>query len=418
MLHKQVSPHTLGFARIWVFGLWLWKIWPDGFHHLSMLPVESFHPVGVLWFMPSAWHGFFLSMPFLLGLKGTLLLLLALVVLGVRPYQGLAVASCLLLTVYNSMVQSFGPVSHGDVPLLLAAFVLAAFPAADAFSMQRHPDRFASPETYQAAMVLITLIFTLTYSWIGIRRVAASAPGIFTDGTILRYMLLRSFEDGPYQTDVGLKVLRQPVLATSLEVGFVVTTIVEILAPLVLFNRTFRFIWLAIIIPFHFMTRSLMKIFFFWNLMMMPVFLFDLEWLFAPRRPRDQSHPVLFFDGECGLCNRFVKWLMAADCYDIFRFAPFEGETARAHGIKLVDKPDEWSLALADEAGTHHASAAALRAIGRLGAGWNAASLFLCVPCGLREMVYRWVARNRYRWFGKVQSCALLTPAQRARVLP
>ena len=64
------------------------------------------------------------------------------------------------------------------------------------------------------------------------------------------------------------------------------------------------------------------------------------------------------------------------------------------------------------------ASDATLRAIGRLGAGWNAASLLLRLPHGMRDRIYRWVARNRYRWFGKVPVCALFSEFERRRLLP
>jgi len=419
MLHKNVSPQTLGFVRIWIFALWMWHVWRDPFHLLSQIPIESFAPHGLLRLLPSSLHAHLLSLPFLWGLKGALLVLLGLLILGLRPYHLLAIVTSILLTLYAGMLQGFGPVSHGDLPLLLSAYVLAAFPASDGFSLRGRRVRFASPEVYRAAMMSLTLVFTLNYAGIGIHRLVSGGLGIFTDSSILRSILLRSLEDGTNQTTAGLWAVRQPAVCMILQAGFVVVTIFEALSPFVLFNRRFRFMWLAILVPFHFMTRELMKIFFFWNVMLMPVILLDLDRLLAPRLPRGAEHPVLFFDGECGLCNRFVRWVMAADLSGIFRFAPLQGETARAHGVKPVaNLPDEWSLALTDEAGTHHASDATLRVIGRLGAGWNAASLLLWVPHWLRERVYRWVAQNRYRWFGKVPACALLSETERSRLLP
>lgn len=70
-----------------------------------------------------------------------------------------------------------------------------------------------------------------------------------------------------------------------------------------------------------------------------------------------------------------------------------------------------------DEEGVHYRSDAALRSVARLGGVWRAAGALLWVPKGLRDGVYRWVARNRIRWFGRVESCALLSGADRDRLL-
>lgn len=127
--------------------------------------------------------------------------------------------------------------------------------------------------------------------------------------------------------------------------------------------------------------------------------------------------PVLFFDGECGLCNRTVRWLMARDRRRVLRFAPLQGKLA---ALKLPAFPagfEEGSVVLWDEAGVHYRSDATLRAVARLGGVWRAAGALLWVPKMLRDRVYRWVARNRIHWFGRVESCALLSAADRDRLL-
>lgn len=127
--------------------------------------------------------------------------------------------------------------------------------------------------------------------------------------------------------------------------------------------------------------------------------------------------PVLFFDGECGLCNRTVRWLLARDRRRVLRFAPLQGKLAE---LKLPASPagfEEGSVVLWDEEGVHYRSDAALRTVARLGGVWRAASALLWVPKRLRDRVYRRVARNRIRWFGRVDSCVLLSAADRDRLL-
>ena len=126
---------------------------------------------------------------------------------------------------------------------------------------------------------------------------------------------------------------------------------------------------------------------------------------------------IIFFDGVCGLCNRFVDRLLAADARGAFRFAALQGTTAK----QLL--PDGMAAALESvvylrDGVILQRSDAALRALIDLG-GWRKGySLLLIVPRFIRDAVYAWVARNRYKWFGKHDTCRLPTPEERERFLP
>lgn len=122
---------------------------------------------------------------------------------------------------------------------------------------------------------------------------------------------------------------------------------------------------------------------------------------------------ILFFDGVCNLCNGFVDFLVRRDKQAVLKFAPLEGETARARGVAVKE-----SVVLLDGDEIHLASDAALRTLAALGGPWRAATWLMAIPRPVREAVYRFVARNRYRWFGKRDSCRLPTPEERARFLP
>ena len=130
------------------------------------------------------------------------------------------------------------------------------------------------------------------------------------------------------------------------------------------------------------------------------------------------GHPVLFFDGVCGFCNAAVDWLIARDPAGVLRFAPLQGETA----AKLLPDSDREcldSLVLLDGAGRSRRSRAAVRALGRLGGRWRAASWALwLIPGPLRDAGYRLISKLRYLIRGKKETCRLPTAEERGRFLP
>ena len=123
--------------------------------------------------------------------------------------------------------------------------------------------------------------------------------------------------------------------------------------------------------------------------------------------------PVIYFDGYCGLCNGFVDFVLARDRARRFRFAPLQGTTARARFGDPGDV-DPTTILLEEEGTVFERSTAALRIIAALGGIWRLAGLLRLVPRFIRDAVYDWVARNRYGWFGKRDTCRLPSPEERA----
>ena len=130
------------------------------------------------------------------------------------------------------------------------------------------------------------------------------------------------------------------------------------------------------------------------------------------------QHPIIFFDGVCTMCNGFVSLILRVDSRSLFRFAPLQGETARKLLPPLSDDPKEWSMVYVDEQGVHDKSDASLQVYRRLGGFWWVLSLARLVPRWIRNPIYRIVARNRYRWFGKQGSCRVPKPEEKACFLP
>ena len=130
---------------------------------------------------------------------------------------------------------------------------------------------------------------------------------------------------------------------------------------------------------------------------------------------------ILLFDGVCNLCNAWVRFVIRHDPAPArFRFAALQSEAgqallrARAHSDR-AEALD--SLVLVEGNRLFIRSSAALRVFGKLGLPWSLLRVFLLVPLPLRDACYRWVARNRYRWFGRRETCMLPDVELRSRFL-
>lgn len=127
--------------------------------------------------------------------------------------------------------------------------------------------------------------------------------------------------------------------------------------------------------------------------------------------------PVAFFDGVCNLCNASVNFLLERDRRALLRFAPLQGATFAALARDHPELAGIDSFVLWDGARVHTRSSAALRAGMMLGWPWRLGGALLAVPRPLRDLAYDFIARRRYRWFGRRDSCRMPTPELRARFL-
>jgi predicted DCC family thiol-disulfide oxidoreductase YuxK len=136
-----------------------------------------------------------------------------------------------------------------------------------------------------------------------------------------------------------------------------------------------------------------------------------------------ESNPIVLYDGVCGLCNRLVQFLLKRDTHDRFRFASLQSEFAgnllSRHGadphdldtvyvVKGNDQPQESLLARSD---------AVLYMLDQLGGVWRLAAVGRVFPKPIRDAAYKVVALNRYRVFGKHESCMLPAPQHRQKFL-
>lgn len=134
------------------------------------------------------------------------------------------------------------------------------------------------------------------------------------------------------------------------------------------------------------------------------------------------SHPqsIILFDGICNLCNTSVQFVIKRDKKEQFQFAALQGEfgqkTLERYTIEASGKAMD-SFILLENDQLYTQSTAALRVARRLSGGWKLLYAFIIVPRFIRDGVYKFIARNRYRWFGKKDSCMIPSPALKARFL-
>lgn len=128
---------------------------------------------------------------------------------------------------------------------------------------------------------------------------------------------------------------------------------------------------------------------------------------------------IVLFDGVCNLCNRSIQFIIKRDNKDEFRFATLQGKLGqrlvqeRNIDIKKVD-----SILLIEPGLAYYTKSSAALKIGiSFGGAWKILNVLNLIPSKLRDIVYDWVARNRYSWYGKKNACMIPTPEVKDKFL-
>lgn len=126
---------------------------------------------------------------------------------------------------------------------------------------------------------------------------------------------------------------------------------------------------------------------------------------------------IILFDGECNFCNRSVQFILKRDKKEYFSFASRQSEIGKqvCKAYQINDSVD--SLILIENNHAYIQSTAALRICLHLKGAWKALYAFMFIPPFVRNQVYQWIAKNRYRLFGKADTCFIPPPHIRKRFL-
>jgi len=130
------------------------------------------------------------------------------------------------------------------------------------------------------------------------------------------------------------------------------------------------------------------------------------------------KHKIILFDGVCNLCNASVNFVIKRDKNDIFRFAALQSVFGKELALKFSIDPNETdSIILIDVDKCYVKSTAALHIAKSLSGGYPLLFCFIIIPNFIRNWIYDFVAKNRYKWYGKKESCMIPTPELEGKFL-
>ncbi len=133
----------------------------------------------------------------------------------------------------------------------------------------------------------------------------------------------------------------------------------------------------------------------------------------------ENTKKIILFDGVCNLCSNTVQFIVKRDTKDVFRFVALQSEI----GQKLtkergIDTSQVDSIIVIEPGVAYYIKSDAAIEISReIGGAWSVLALFKWVPTRIRNIVYDFVARNRYTWYGKKETCMIPTPELKAKFL-
>ena len=130
------------------------------------------------------------------------------------------------------------------------------------------------------------------------------------------------------------------------------------------------------------------------------------------------DNPIILFDGVCNFCNYWVTFAIKRDRKNKLKFTPLQGQTAKQLLPKFHINPSSLSSVIfIDNGKAYTQSSAAIQICKHLDGGWKLFYALIIIPKFMRDGLYNIIARNRYKWFGKKESCMIPTPELKERFL-
>jgi len=273
------------------------------------------------------------------------------------------------------------------------------------------PLAFAKNQSHQKWQMPL---FIFIGAWV-LMSIAYLVSGIykFQSSTWRDGSAILNLAENPFARDWWLRdwFLDFPELIIKLK-AWTILTLEIIFLPLAIFKTTRKWIWL-LLVGMHLGMLLLVDfsdISMGWFLI--HAFTFDGRWL----KPKPKQSGVVFFDGVCSVCNGFVDFLISNDTNDSLQYAALQGEAAQEQ-LPPSDLKNVSTIIYKSEDKIYKESDAALKAIASIGGIWKLAIIFRLVPRFIRDNIYRYIARNRYNWFGKKDVCRMPTPEERNKIL-
>jgi len=133
----------------------------------------------------------------------------------------------------------------------------------------------------------------------------------------------------------------------------------------------------------------------------------------------ENGKKIILFDGVCNLCNSSIQFVIKHDTEDVFRYAALQSEIGQQlTSERGIDTSTVDSIVLIDPGVAYYTKSDAALEIGKDLKGYQTLSRFFKLfPAGFRNVIYDFVARNRYKWYGKQDACMIPTPELKAKFL-
>lgn len=126
----------------------------------------------------------------------------------------------------------------------------------------------------------------------------------------------------------------------------------------------------------------------------------------------EYEHSIILFDGVCNLCSSSVQLIIRNDPKQYFRFASQQSDIGKELFAEYnINSATTNSLILIDQGKIYQKSTGALKIAKQLSNGWSLMYVFILVPAFIRNLIYDFIASNRYKWFGKKEACWVPTSA-------
>ncbi len=282
-----------------------------------------------------------------------------------------------------------------SIPYVGLLLILSSLvPVHEPLSFGERDREWAMPRwVYRAAWVLMAL----GYGFSGLTKLPSVS---WRDGSAMKSLLMNPLARPGWIRDIMLEL--PDGILSLLTWG---TLAVEILfVPLALWSRSRPWIWtamfgmhLGILCVLDFADLSL-------GMLMIHLFTFDPQWL-APKT-KGAEQVVLHFDGECLMCSNFIRFVAQEDAAELIKFRALTPSESAPESM-LLERGGE----------RLQRSAAFVAVMEALGGHWRLLGMMIrCLPRGLRDWGYEFVAARRYRWFGKAAVCELPSREVAARL--
>jgi len=275
---------SLAFCRISIFGFLSWKCFNTDFTLLADYPGEWFAPLGLLGRLPENFISSLLTIESLQTMKWLTLGLAIPILLGVKFYRLWALAFSVLYFVLYSLTSGFNAyVGHSDCALLFCSWLMVFAPATHAMAIHRNTRPTPEIHFHGALMAMSTLLLW-GYTLLGLRRLAHAGMEIYTGDAVIINFAIRSFIPSFSEYTFGAILMTSSALAVLAKASFFLVTVLEVLSPLCLVSRWFRFIWVPTMIVFHVGTLLGMNIFFSGNVLLIVFLMTPVDRVFEKIR--------------------------------------------------------------------------------------------------------------------------------------